>query len=143
MARLVVSLAFLGIYLVIWLIKKAGGPTRPNLPSSQELDRLMAANRAGGVGARPVSQPLPQGNHLLLSAESTYPGLDEALIIVGFMRMMGPPHGEPEAATWRRGTVEIKYTFDAAARRRELSFEGEGWEKAREQVAAKVSWLRG
>jgi hypothetical protein len=92
-------------------------------------------------GARPAID-LPAGNTLLLSSQESYAQLDEAMVISAFIRTEGPHEGDPERAAWSRGKVVVRYSRDAAGRR-ELAFEGEGWEQARQQVASKVTWLRG
>jgi hypothetical protein len=139
MARLVVSLVFLGIYLIVWLIKKAGNNDAPRMTGGY----TPPASFPSAGNRPPAPLQLPAGNNLLLSASTTYRELDEVMIIAAFMRTAGPPDGEPATATWRRGAVEIKYAFDAAAGRRELTFSGEGAEAARQQVAGKVTWLKG
>jgi hypothetical protein len=139
MARLVVALVFLGIYFVIWLVKQAGKPN--NLNQGGYTPPLPPPERWARGGGQPAALNLPPGSSLLLSSQTTYPSLDEAFIILGFMRMEGPPNGEPNAALWRRGAVTVRYTFDG--NRRELHFEGEGAESARQQVAGKVTWMRG
>ncbi|HUS66427.1 MAG TPA: hypothetical protein VMZ28_17945, partial [Kofleriaceae bacterium] len=133
---------FLAIYFVVWLIKQAGknnpnaqGGYRPPLPTPEEMARY------GKQPAAPLA--LPPGNTLLLSADTSYASLDEAMIVAAFMRTEGSHDGEPAAAVWRRGPVIVRYRFDASVPRRELTFEGDGWENARQQVAGKVTWLRG
>lgn len=139
MARLVVSLVFLGIYLIVWLVKKAGNNDAPRMGSSGYTPPL---SNMGGARPAPM-QALPPGNLLLLSQQTTYRALDEAMIIAAFTRTAGPPDGEPATATWKRGPIEIQYAYDATTGKRELTFSGEGWENARQAVAGKVTWLRG
>jgi hypothetical protein len=142
MARLTVALIFLAIYFVVWLIKQAGkgndnqqGGYRPPLPTPEEMARYAAQPAA------PLA--LPPGNKLLLSADTRYVNLDEAMIVAAFTRTEGPHDGEPAAAVWRRGPLIVRYSYDASQPRRELTFEGDGWEQARQKVAGKVTWLRG